>query len=171
MPEEIDKVGNVSQQRYEQIVAELRQVVEQQSQGQFTIGDRALEIEPMRGSDEGREVLPGQDLFTVRQALTRLAEDIGLRRSTVENARWTASRWPKEHRQAGVSFTVHRVLGSIPDEEERFAAIKQPPEDGAGGRSTTPTGGSGARSSTPSLPRRRSPRSTPWPATRTSLLW
>ncbi|MEU6016679.1 DUF6192 family protein [Streptomyces sp. NPDC047515] len=110
------------------MVAELRQVVEQQTQGQFTIGDRALEIEPMRVPDDGREALPRQDLFTVRQALARLAEDIGLRRSAVENARWTASRWPKEHRQSGVSFTVHRVLGGIPDEEERFAAIKQPPE-------------------------------------------
>nr|WTB12141.1 DUF6192 family protein [Streptomyces antimycoticus] len=128
MPEEIEKVGNISQQRYEQIVAELRQVVEQQTQGQFTIGDRALEIEPMRVPEDGREALPGRDLFTVRQALSRLAEDIGLKRTTVENARWTASRWPKEHRQAGASFTVHRVLGSIPDEEERFAAIEQPPE-------------------------------------------
>lgn len=68
MPEEIDKVGNVSQQRYEQIVAELRQVVEQQTQGQFTIGDRALEIEPMRRPEDGSQALPGQDLFTVRQA-------------------------------------------------------------------------------------------------------
>ncbi|GAU71291.1 hypothetical protein SSP35_32_00200 [Streptomyces sp. NBRC 110611] len=82
----------------------------------------------MHVADDGREALPGRDLFTVRQALTRLAEDIGLRRTTVENARWTASRWPKEHRQAKASFTVHRVLGSIPDEEERFAAIKTPPE-------------------------------------------
>lgn len=44
MTQETEKVGNVSQSRYEQIVAELRQVVEQQSQGTFTIGDRALEI-------------------------------------------------------------------------------------------------------------------------------
>ncbi len=35
MPEEIDKVGNVSQSRYEQIVSELRDVVEQQTRGQF----------------------------------------------------------------------------------------------------------------------------------------
>lgn len=48
MPEENDKVGEVSQSRYEQIVAELRDVVEQQTRGQFTIGDRALEIEPLR---------------------------------------------------------------------------------------------------------------------------
>lgn len=38
-----------------------------------------------------------------------------------------ASRWPKERRQAGVSFTVHRILGRIEDDEERFAAIKNPP--------------------------------------------
>ncbi|MFI9585873.1 DUF6192 family protein [Streptomyces sp. NPDC052236] len=75
-----------------------------------------------RRAEVGADGLPE---FTVRQALTRLAEDIGLRRTTAENARWTASRWPKEHREAGVSFTVHRVLGSIPDEEERFAAARR----------------------------------------------
>ncbi|NED09365.1 RacO protein, partial [Streptomyces sp. SID6648] len=36
MPEENAKVGEVSQSRYEQIVAELRDVVEQQTRGQFT---------------------------------------------------------------------------------------------------------------------------------------
>uniref|UniRef100_UPI002F9116A7 DUF6192 family protein n=1 Tax=Kitasatospora indigofera TaxID=67307 RepID=UPI002F9116A7 len=127
MPEENTNVGNVSQHRYEQIVAELREIVEQQSRSQFLIGDRALEIEPMRPSDGRQEALPGRDLFTVRQALATLAEDIGLQRSTVENARWTASRWPVEHRRTGVSFTVHRVLASLPDEEERFAAIRRPP--------------------------------------------
>ncbi len=47
MPEEIknaDTVGSVSSSRYEQIVAELRTVVENQTRGQFTIGDYALEI-------------------------------------------------------------------------------------------------------------------------------
>lgn len=48
MPEESDNVGEVTLSRYKQIVAELRDVVEQQTRGQFTIGDRALEIEPMR---------------------------------------------------------------------------------------------------------------------------
>ncbi|MFE3247207.1 hypothetical protein [Streptomyces sp. NPDC059209] len=48
MPKEIENVGEVALSRYEQIVAELRDVVEQQTQGQFTIMDRALEIEPMR---------------------------------------------------------------------------------------------------------------------------
>ncbi|WP_323182630.1 hypothetical protein [Streptomyces sp. NBC_00347] len=35
MPENHIEVGSVSQQRYEQIVAELREVVEQQSRGSF----------------------------------------------------------------------------------------------------------------------------------------
>jgi hypothetical protein len=46
MTEETEKVGNVSQSRYEQIVAELQIVVEQRRAAQFTIGDRALEVEP-----------------------------------------------------------------------------------------------------------------------------
>ncbi|MER5808270.1 DUF6192 family protein [Streptomyces sp. NPDC002033] len=60
--------------------------------------------------------------------MTRLAEDIGLKYSTVNNARWVASRWPKEHRQAGVPFTVYRILASVDDEDERFAAVKSPPK-------------------------------------------
>lgn len=129
MPEEIDKVGSVSQSRYEQIVAELREVVEQQTRGSFTIGDRALEIEPMRERG-GQHAAPGQDLFTVRETLFRLAEDIGLAYKTVESARWTASRWPKDKRQAGVSFRVHRILGQIETEAERFATIAKPPAGG-----------------------------------------
>lgn len=38
MSEQTENIGAVSQSRYEQIVAELREVVEQQTRGQFTIG-------------------------------------------------------------------------------------------------------------------------------------
>lgn len=84
MPEEIENVGNASQSRYEQIVAELRDVVEQQTRGQFTIGDRALEIEPMREPGGHNAVDPE---WSVTAALTRLGEDIGLKFSTVKSAR------------------------------------------------------------------------------------
>ncbi|WP_285544152.1 DUF6192 family protein [Streptomyces lavendulae] len=127
MPEKIesaDKVGSVSTHRYEQIVAELRKIVEAQSRGQFTIGDYALEIEPMR---DPRAQDRGEELFTVKASLFRLAEDIGLSYYSVRTARWTSSRWPAEHRQASVSFTVHRILASIENEQERFAAILNPP--------------------------------------------
>ncbi|MEU1131077.1 DUF6192 family protein [Streptomyces sp. NPDC005900] len=63
-----------------------------------------------------------------QRSLTELAEDIGLKFSTGRNARWTVSRWSEEHRQSGVSFTVHRILGGIEDNEERFAAIRTPPQ-------------------------------------------
>ncbi|EMF01163.1 RacO protein [Streptomyces mobaraensis NBRC 13819 = DSM 40847] len=127
MSEDDTKVGSVSQKRYEEIVAELRKVVEQQTTGQFVIGDRALEIEPMRLRGGRHEVAPGQELFTVRESLHRLAEDIGMSYKTVEKQRWTASRWPKERRRSGVSFTVHRILAHIEDERERFEAIGKPP--------------------------------------------
>ncbi|MFE1522111.1 DUF6192 family protein [[Kitasatospora] papulosa] len=130
MPEEIEKtdekVGSVTGNRYEQIVAELLKVVEAQSKGQFTIGDRALEIEPIREYG-GQEKSEG--LFTVKESLFRLAEDIGLSYKTLSNLRWTAAKWPKDRRQAGVSWTIHRILGRIEDEEERFAAILTPPEN------------------------------------------
>lgn len=115
MPEEVAKVGNVSQSRYEQIVAELRGVVEQQTQGQFTIGDRALEIEPMRP----RGGFATDSAWSVDLSLARLAEDIGLSVKTVKTARWTASRWPADKRRKGVSFSVHKVLASIDVDRDR----------------------------------------------------
>ncbi|WP_406085822.1 DUF6192 family protein [Kitasatospora purpeofusca] len=127
MPEEIEKadnVGSVSTSRYAEIVAELRKLIETTTRAQFTIGDYALEVEPMRES--GGE--PAEAIFTVKDSLFRLAEDIGLTYSSVKSARLTSAKWPKDRRQAGVSHTVHRVLAAIPDDQERFAAILTPPE-------------------------------------------
>ncbi|MFF3350958.1 DUF6192 family protein [Streptomyces sp. NPDC002779] len=118
-----ENVGAVSQSRYEQIIAELREVVEQQTRGQFTIGDRALEVEPMRQ----RGGLVGSSEYTVEQSLQRLSDDIGLSVGAVKTARWVASRWPKQHRQPKLaSYTVHRSLANIEDEDERFKAILTP---------------------------------------------
>ncbi|MGW6463942.1 DUF6192 family protein [Streptomyces rubiginosohelvolus] len=128
MPEEIttaDKVGSVSPARYAEIVAELRKLVETASRIQFTIGDYALEVEPMRESG-GQD--RSDDLFTVKESLFRLAEDIGLSYASVKDARWTASRWPGPHRAEGVSFTVHKILAGISDPAERFATALNPPE-------------------------------------------
>ncbi|MFF3420419.1 hypothetical protein ACFYW9_38030 [Streptomyces sp. NPDC002698] len=54
MSEEFENVGAVSQLRYEQIVAELRSAAGRLTQAQFTIGDRALEIEPTGTGSAGR---------------------------------------------------------------------------------------------------------------------
>lgn len=161
--EHIENIGAVSQSRYEQIVAELRKVVEQQTRGKFTIGDRALEIEPVRpcGGTPDTE-------WTVRESLVRLAEDIGLTFNTVKNARWIASRWPKEHRQADVSFTIHRILGRIEDDQGGGPRSRTLPRAKRGGRRTTPSGGSAGRSTARRPRRSGSPRSTTWPRTRRS---
>ncbi|MBD0695795.1 DUF6192 family protein [Streptomyces sp. CBMA123] len=125
MAQETEKVGSVSVSRYEEIVARLREVVESQTRGQFVIGDYALEIEPMR---EVGGSAPANEMFSVKGSLVRLAEDIGLSYASIKDTRWTASRWPKERQQPKVSFTVHRILAGIADENERFAAILTPPE-------------------------------------------
>ena len=119
------KVGSVSGNRYAEIVAELRKLVETSSRIQFRIGDYALEVEPMR---EHGGSAPADELFTVKDSLFRLAEDIGLSYSTVKTARWTASRWPEDRRVSGVSFTVHSILAGIVDDEKRWATILTPPE-------------------------------------------
>ncbi|GGP73000.1 DUF6192 family protein [Streptomyces sindenensis] len=121
-----ERVGNVSRSRYEQLVAEARELVEQVARAQFGLGDRALEIEPMRAVG-GSTARGGDDLFTVEESLQMFADDIGVALSTVEDWRWVASRWPTGKRRSGVSFTVHKILASIPDEAERWVAIEDAP--------------------------------------------
>jgi hypothetical protein len=68
-----------------------------------------------------------EEMVTVSQALAMFAEDIGAAATTVKKWRWVASRWPRKHRRPDASFTVHAILAEIPDAEQRFAAIAQPP--------------------------------------------
>jgi hypothetical protein len=116
------KVGSVSQIRYEEIVAEARQLVLQQSWCQFAIGDLALEIEPLRDRG-GAQPDPGEELFTVEEALGLFAEDIGIPVATVKTYRWVSARWPKDYRQDAVPHGVHRILADIPDETVRWEKI------------------------------------------------
>ncbi|MET9499723.1 hypothetical protein [Streptomyces sp. NPDC006552] len=63
-----DWVGNVSRTRYEELVAEARELIAQVTKAQFALGDKALIIEPMRPL--GGSVAKGsEDLFTVEEAL------------------------------------------------------------------------------------------------------
>ncbi|WP_079408291.1 DUF6192 family protein [Streptomyces sp. 3211] len=136
MPE---RVGNVTRSRYEQIVAEARELVAQVAQAQFALGDKALEIEPMR--PVGGSMPNGtDDLFTVEESLALFADDIGVAASTVTDWRWVASRWPEGKRGDGVAFSVHRILASISDQEERWAQIQDPPFNRSGQRGWTTDG-------------------------------
>lgn len=62
-----EMVGNVSVDRYEQIVERLREAVEKLSKSSFIIGDGALEVVPMQDHG-GRSVR--DDLFGVSACCT-----------------------------------------------------------------------------------------------------
>jgi hypothetical protein len=97
----------------------------------------------------------------------RLAEDIGLTFSTVKNARWAASRWPKEQRQAGVSFSIHSILARIEDDEERFATVKVPPDGRPRWTADDAKRQVGWTVDSPETPQEKiTARSTTWPRTR-----
>jgi uncharacterized protein DUF6192 len=135
-----DRIGNVTRGRYEQLVSQAKELIAQVARAQFALGDMALEIEPMR--PVGGSMPNGtEDLFTVTESLQLFADDIGVARTTVEDWRWTASRWPAGKRKEGVSFTVHRVLASVVDEAERWAAMEDAPfNPRTGARQWTPDG-------------------------------
>ncbi|MFF4309677.1 DUF6192 family protein [Streptomyces sp. NPDC001507] len=135
-----DRIGNVTRQRYEQLVAQAKELIAQIARAQFGLGDMALEIEPMRAV--GGSMPNGvDDLFTVTESLQMFADDIGVERRTVEDWRYTANRWPKKCRKEGVSYTVHRILASVVDDDERWAAIEDAPfNPRTGARQWTPDG-------------------------------
>ncbi|MGX1818117.1 DUF6192 family protein [Streptomyces albidoflavus] len=135
-----DRVGSVSRTRYEQLVAEARELVAQVAKAQFGLGDKALEIEPMR--PVGGSVAKGtEELFTVEESLQMFADDIGVALSTVMDWRWVSSRWPAGKRKDGVSWTVHKILASIPDEAERWVAIEDAPFNSRSGKRQWTTDG------------------------------
>ncbi|MFK0113917.1 DUF6192 family protein [Streptomyces sp. NPDC091217] len=140
MTDVADRIGNVTRQRYEQLVSRAKELIAQVARAQFALGDMALEIEPMR-SVGGSMPNGTDDLFTVTESLQMFADDIGVERRTVEDWRYTANRWPEGRRKEGVSFTVHRILASVADEEERWAAIEDAPfNPRTGARQWTPDG-------------------------------
>jgi division protein CdvB (Snf7/Vps24/ESCRT-III family) len=85
------RIGNVTRQRYEQLVTQAKELIRQIARSQFALGDMALEIKPMRAV--GGSMPNGtDDLFTVTESLQMFADDIGVERRTVEDWRYTANR-------------------------------------------------------------------------------
>ncbi|MED7924170.1 DUF6192 family protein [Nonomuraea sp. LP-02] len=120
-------IGKVTQERYEQLVADGLEQPAVQGRTQLLLGDLALEIEPIsqRG---GSHAGPGEEPFGVRQTLAQYADDLDMPLATLLDNRWVATPcWPKERRQHGVSYVVHKTLAAIADEDVRFAKILDPP--------------------------------------------
>ncbi|KJY41437.1 hypothetical protein VR41_12600 [Streptomyces sp. NRRL B-1568] len=128
-----ERIGNVTLERFEELVAKAKELVKQVTRAQFALGDIALEIEPMR--PVGGSMPNGvDDLFTVEESLGWFADEIGVALPTVLDWRYTANRWPAGKRHEDVSFTVHRILATIPDDAERWAAIEDAPFNQRTGR-------------------------------------
>ncbi|MEU6472511.1 DUF6192 family protein [Streptomyces massasporeus] len=66
----------------------------------------------------------GEELLGVRETLELYAGDIGVPYNQVRLNLQTVSKWPAEHRVAGVSFEIHRILEKLDD---RFDRIQNPP--------------------------------------------
>jgi hypothetical protein len=107
-------------------VVECRQLMKERARLQFRLGERALEIEPLRPRG-GAHPAPTETIVSFSQAMAMFAEDIGVTAHTVLRWRWVTSRWPEQRRHDDASYTVHAILAEIPDEEQRFAVIAQPP--------------------------------------------
>ncbi len=122
-----DKIGNVTERRYDTLVGQASDAIRSMTKNQFTIGDMALEIQPMRPTRGGRD----EGIYA---SLRAFADDIGELFETVRMWRWVANAWPKKERRAEASFTVHRLLASHPD---RFTMIRKPPLDRRGRRHWT----------------------------------
>ncbi|MER5951187.1 DUF6192 family protein [Streptomyces sp. NPDC001904] len=129
MPAET-KIGSVTRERYEELIAQDRKLVLDETKIQFKIGDDALEIEPPRPHGGSRPAA-AEDGAGVRETLERFAEDIGLSYDQVRIVRHTASRWPREHRAEDVAFNIHRILEQ---REDRFEVIFDPPLHPRSGR-------------------------------------
>lgn len=142
-------VGDVTQARYDQIVAQARALVEQQTRAQFQIGDWAIEIEPI-GEHGGYRPPNADGIPSAGEILHQFAETIGLAFKTLETYRYVADRWPRQERRAGVSHCVHRILAC---REDRFTLIEQPPLNPITGiRSWSPDTASRAVGWTPRKP-------------------
>ena len=118
-----ESIGRVSAERYRELVDVGRELAKSLSTSQFSLGDVALEIEPMGPSGGSRP----HDKASVMVALEMFAAEIGVALRTVETYRWVSSRWPARRRVPEVSYTVHRTLASIPSDRKRWAAIADPP--------------------------------------------
>ncbi|MER5436630.1 DUF6192 family protein [Streptomyces sp. NPDC002588] len=118
----VEMVGKVTRSRYDELVAESVDMVEEDTRCQFALGDSALELEPLRG--HGVHLPLDEGDHGVEESLRLFADEIGLSFYTVRTHRWVAAQWPAAHRQAGVSYEVHRILASAPD---RFELIQNPP--------------------------------------------
>ncbi|WP_331755522.1 DUF6192 family protein [Streptomyces sp. NBC_01643] len=101
--------------RWGRYVRQGRDLALEESRIQFKLGD--ITLKTVHKSEPGEK----RGAFTI---LDRYADHIGINVHTLLGYRFTAMQWPPEHREPGVSWSVHRALESLDD---RFELIQEPP--------------------------------------------
>ncbi|CAM5231228.1 hypothetical protein SSPIM334S_04535 [Streptomyces spiroverticillatus] len=127
-----ERVGNVTRHRYEEIVSRAKELVAQVARAQFSLGNIALEIEPVRAvggrytanrwqAERRREGVS----FTVHRTLASVADEAE-RRAAVQDA-------PFNPRTGGRQWTpdgAKRVVGKRVDQpatgDEQVSAVAEP---------------------------------------------
>ncbi|MBW1597250.1 DUF6192 family protein [Streptomyces sp. JJ38] len=102
-----------SDRQWARYVRQGRDLVEEESQIQFKLGDISLKMVASGARDSG-----------VFRVMDRYADLIGINVHTLLGYRHVAHAWPKQHRQPGVSWSIHRALDAL---EDRFEVIQNPP--------------------------------------------
>lgn len=117
-------IGTVTKTRYRQLQKEGKRIVQLQTEGQWRLGDIALEICPIQqvGGEHGE---------VVTATIYEYAESIGIPGATLMDYRWVASRWPAETRVRGIVWTIHSHLASL---KNRVRMIEHPPPNPVTGR-------------------------------------
>lgn len=87
----VEMVGKVARSRYDELVAESLDLVEEDTRCQFGLGDAALELEPLRGHGGHLPLDEGDQ--SVAESLRLFADEIGLSFYTVRTQRWVAAQW------------------------------------------------------------------------------
>lgn len=129
-----DRVGSVSRTRYEDLVAEARELIAQVTKAQFALGDKALLIEPMR---PGEDQCPGRRT-TCSQSRSRTTPLETAGHATADRAGMGRFRLRRPAHQLVRQLPQHDPQNGVPPPADRKASSSCP----GAGKSNGPWAGS-----------------------------
>jgi hypothetical protein len=106
-----------SDERWQALITEGRQLARQLHGHQWRLGDLALEVEQIGG----RGGLPTGAEARLRQ----FAGEIGVAFKTLNEYRYVASRWPVDSRRLELAWSVHHVFAPLADRDEVVQSRKR----------------------------------------------
>lgn len=109
----------MTKRRWNELVRLGREALVQESNAKWTIGDIVLEIEPIAG----RTGIRIDGTAGVHDRLGAYAEELGVSLDFLLKLRSSANKWPAEHRNLDVAWTIHHVLDPEPGRVQMLAKL------------------------------------------------